>query len=65
VTRRIIQFSTGNVGIHSLRSIIERPDLELVGVHGTRAGQDRGVTPRTYAGSTGPPECWPPTTSTR
>jgi len=31
--RRIIQFSTGNVGVHALRSIIERPDLELVGVH--------------------------------
>jgi hypothetical protein len=33
VTRRVVQFSTGNVGIHALRSIIERPDLELVGVH--------------------------------
>jgi hypothetical protein len=33
MTRRIIQFSTGNVGVHALRSIIERPDLELVGVH--------------------------------
>lgn len=31
--RRVIQFSTGNVGIHALRAIIERPDLELVGVH--------------------------------
>lgn len=31
--RRIIQFSTGNVGVHALRSILERPDLELVGVH--------------------------------
>ena len=31
--RRIVQFSTGNVGVHSLRSIIGRPDLELVGVH--------------------------------
>jgi hypothetical protein len=30
---RVIQFSTGNVGIHALRSLIERPDLELVGVH--------------------------------
>lgn len=30
---RVIQFSTGNVGVHSLRQIIERPDLELVGVH--------------------------------
>ena len=33
MTRRIVQFSTGNVGIHALRSIIERPNLELVGVH--------------------------------
>ncbi|MFB1296056.1 dihydrodipicolinate reductase [Mycobacterium sp. pW049] len=31
--RRVIQFSTGNVGIHALRTLIERPDLELVGVH--------------------------------
>ncbi|KPM54743.1 dihydrodipicolinate reductase [Frankia sp. CcI49] len=30
---RVIQFSTGNVGRHSLRSIINRPGLELVGVH--------------------------------
>ncbi|MDA2891592.1 dihydrodipicolinate reductase [Mycolicibacterium sp. BiH015] len=30
---KVIQFSTGNVGIHALRTIIERPDLELVGVH--------------------------------
>jgi hypothetical protein len=28
MTRRIIQFSTGNVGVHALRTIIERPDLE-------------------------------------
>jgi hypothetical protein len=27
--RRVIQFSTGNVGQHSLRAIIGRPDLEL------------------------------------
>ena len=31
--RRVIQFSTGNVGRHSLWAIIGRPDLELVGVH--------------------------------
>ena len=31
--RRVVQFSTGNVGRHSLRAIIGRPDLELVGVH--------------------------------
>lgn len=31
--RRVVQFSTGNVGRHSLAAIIGRPDLELVGVH--------------------------------
>jgi hypothetical protein len=31
--RKIVQFSTGNVGQHSLKAIIGRPDLELVGVH--------------------------------
>ncbi|CAJ1508317.1 dihydrodipicolinate reductase [[Mycobacterium] burgundiense] len=31
--RRVVQFSTGNVGRHSLHAIIGRPDLELVGVH--------------------------------
>ncbi|MGV0495095.1 dihydrodipicolinate reductase, partial [Mycobacterium kansasii] len=41
--RRVVQFSTGNVGRHSLRAIIGRPDLELVGVHAASAekvGQD-------------------------
>ncbi|MGE2727345.1 dihydrodipicolinate reductase [Mycolicibacterium pulveris] len=31
--RRVVQFSTGNVGQHSLPALIGRPDLELVGVH--------------------------------
>lgn len=31
--RRVVQFSTGNVGRHSLAAIIGRPDLDLVGVH--------------------------------
>lgn len=31
--KRIIQFSTGNVGRHALPMIIERPGLELVGLH--------------------------------
>jgi 2,4-diaminopentanoate dehydrogenase len=31
--RKVIQFSTGNVGEHALRALIGRPDLELVGVH--------------------------------
>jgi hypothetical protein len=39
MTRRVVQYSTGNVGRHALRAIIERPDLELVGVHA--AGPDK------------------------
>ncbi|MGV0606392.1 NAD(P)H-dependent amine dehydrogenase family protein [Mycolicibacterium sp. XJ1904] len=31
--RRVVQFSTGNVGQHSLRALIGRPDMQLVGVH--------------------------------
>ena len=31
--RKVVQFSTGNVGRHSLRAIIGRKDLQLVGVH--------------------------------
>jgi len=30
---RVIQWGTGNVGFHSLRHIIQHPDLELVGLH--------------------------------
>jgi 2,4-diaminopentanoate dehydrogenase len=30
---KVIQWGTGNAGRHALRAIIERPDLELVGVH--------------------------------
>src|SRR5476649_2010646 len=29
---RVIQWATGNVGTHALRAIIERNDLELVGL---------------------------------
>jgi 4-hydroxy-tetrahydrodipicolinate reductase len=42
---RVIQCGTGNVGRHSLRAIIERPDLELAGVRvysGKKAGTDAG-----------------------
>jgi hypothetical protein len=35
--RRVIQFSTGNVGRHALQTLIDRPDLELVGVHANGA----------------------------
>lgn len=55
MTRRIIQFSTGNVGIHALRTIIERPDLELVGLHAASAdkiGRDAAELCG-HAGSTG------------
>ena len=41
--RRVIQYSTGNVGRHALRMLIERPDLELVGVHASspdKVGRD-------------------------
>lgn len=31
--KNVIQFSTGNVGRHALKMIIERPDLRLVGLH--------------------------------
>jgi len=40
---RVIQFSTGNVGKHALRAIIERTGLELVGVHASshdKVGRD-------------------------
>ena len=42
----VIQISTGNVGTHALRGIIEHPDLELRGlwVHSAeRAGVDAGT----------------------
>jgi len=32
VTTRVVQWGTGNVGRHSLRGVLERPDLELVGL---------------------------------
>ena len=43
MSHRVIQWSTGNVGIHSLRHIIRHPGLELVGVHAhspAKAGLD-------------------------
>jgi hypothetical protein len=39
VTLRVVQFSTGHVGRHSLRAIIERPELELIGVHAASPGK--------------------------
>lgn len=45
MTLRIVQFSTGNVGVQALRQIIESPHLELVGLHAsspTKVGRDAG-----------------------
>jgi len=45
VTRRVIQWSTGNVGRYALRAILGHPELELAGlwVHGEKkAGRDAG-----------------------
>ena len=49
---RIIQWGTGSVGMHALRTIIERPDYELAGVRvynpdkvGRDAGELAGVGP--------------------
>jgi len=45
VTYRVIQWGTGDVGTHALRTIIRRPDLELVGVKvydPSKAGRDAG-----------------------
>jgi hypothetical protein len=42
---RIIQWSTGNVGYHALRGIINHPDLELVGLFAyspAKVGKDAG-----------------------
>jgi 4-hydroxy-tetrahydrodipicolinate reductase len=45
VPYRVIQWATGNVGTHALRAIIDRPDLELVGLkvyNPEKAGMDAG-----------------------
>jgi 4-hydroxy-tetrahydrodipicolinate reductase len=42
---RVIQWGTGNVGTHSLRGILERPELELVGLRvysPEKIGRDAG-----------------------
>jgi 2,4-diaminopentanoate dehydrogenase len=62
--RRVVQFSTGNVGQHSLRAIIGRPDLELVGVHA--ANPDKvGRHAAEYVGSVSRPASSQPMTSMR
>lgn len=43
---RVVQWATGNIGLRSLRAVIEHPDLDLVGVYvysESKAGQDAGV----------------------
>jgi len=45
MTHRVIQWSTGNVGVAALRCIIRHPDLELAGVwvhSADKAGKDAG-----------------------
>lgn len=45
MTYRVIQWGTGNVGLFSLRCIIDHPELELVGVcvhSAAKAGKDAG-----------------------
>lgn len=45
MTYRIIQWGTGNVGKHALRTIVERPDYELVGLrvyNPDKVGKDAG-----------------------
>ncbi len=42
---RVVQWATGNIGLRSLRAVIEHPDLELVGVYvysDAKAGRDAG-----------------------
>lgn len=42
---RVVQWATGNIGSHALRSVIEHPTLDLVGVYvhsSDKAGRDAG-----------------------
>ena len=42
---RVVQWATGNIGLRSLRAVIEHPDLELVGLYVysvAKAGRDAG-----------------------
>jgi 2,4-diaminopentanoate dehydrogenase len=42
---RVVQWATGNIGLRSLRAVIEHPDLELVGLYvysETKEGRDAG-----------------------
>lgn len=42
---RVVQWATGNIGLRSLKAVIEHPDLELVGLYvysDAKAGKDAG-----------------------
>jgi 2,4-diaminopentanoate dehydrogenase len=42
---RVVQWATGNIGLHALGDVIRHPDLDLVGVYvyaDTKAGRDAG-----------------------
>lgn len=45
MTLRVVQWATGNIGLRSLRAVIEHPELELVGLFvysEAKAGRDAG-----------------------
>ena len=42
---RVVQWATGNIGLRSLRTVIEHPDLDLIGLYvysDAKAGRDAG-----------------------
>ncbi len=42
---RVVQWATGNIGLRSLRAVIDHPDLELVGLYvysDAKVGKDAG-----------------------
>ena len=51
---RVVQWATGNIGLRSLRAVIEHPDLELVGLYVySEAKADRDAGELCGAGPTG------------
>ena len=63
VPYRLIQWGTGNVGRHALRTIVERPDFELVGVRVYNPDKV-GTGRRRRCSASNQPACSRPTTST-
>ena len=39
MTRRVVQWGTGNIGVHGMRHVIQHPDCELVGLHAYSPGK--------------------------